>query len=79
MIGVLQSRLICSPTCLLFLYHFMSRGVLAIMILCCYCLLFFYFWYSSYRNGFKMSCCFYTSMDFWKSINKPKSILSRAV
>ena len=76
--GVLQSRPICSPTCLLFLYPFMSRGVLAIMILCCYCLLFFYFWYSSYRNGFKMSCCFYASMDFWKSIHKPKSISSES-
>lgn len=56
---------------------FMSRGVIAINIICCYCLLFFYFWYSSYRNGFNMSCCFYTKMDFWKSINKSKSFSCR--
>ena len=65
------------PLCLSFYLRTLTfRMVLAIVIVCCYCLLFFYFWYSSYRNGFKMSCCFYTKIDFWKSINKPKWVSS---
>lgn len=56
----------------LFVSYLTSRIVLAILIVLCYVFLFFYFWYSSYRNGFNMSCCFYFSKDFWLSISKSK-------